>query len=119
MKCPGDTDKHPVHQSLAPYLVTIDSKDPPQSFYDKWTPWVVQSPLLATIPLLNASCYLSNVRGQEVARSEETISLQSRIISVINGYLRRKKMKEVDLDAIAAVFYLAINEVRFSRPEIV
>lgn len=101
---------HFFHRSLAPYLVTIDGKDPPASFYNVWTPWIVQSPLLATIPLLNASCYLSNERGLEVAKSSETITLQSRIISVINGYLRKKKMKEVDTDAVAAVFYLAMNE---------
>jgi hypothetical protein len=72
---------------------------------------MVQSPLLSTIPLLNASCYLSDARGLEVAKSSEAIALQSRIISVINEYLRRKKMKEVDTDAVAAVFYLAMNEV--------
>lgn len=113
-KCPGDTDKSPVHQSLAPYLVTIDSKDPPGSFYNIWTPWIAQSPLLTTIPLLSASCYLSNESGVEVAKSPETIGLQSRIISVINEYLRRKRMKDVDIDAVAAVFYLALNEVRKS-----
>jgi hypothetical protein len=113
-KCPGDTDKNSVHQSLAPYLVTIDSQDPPDSFYNVWTPWITQSPLLATVPLLSASCYLSNESGVEVAKSPETIRLQSRIISVINEYLRRKKMKDVDIDAVAAVFYLALNEVRNS-----
>jgi hypothetical protein len=102
----------PVHQSLAPYLVTIDSKDPPESFYKEWTPWMAQSPLLATQTLLNASSYLSDARGLEVANNPERISLQSRIISVINDYLRKKKMKEVDIEAVAAVLYLALNEVR-------
>jgi hypothetical protein len=32
-------------------------------------------------------------------------------ISVINDYLRKKKMREVDIEAIAAVPYLALNEV--------
>lgn len=49
-----------------------------------------------------------------MAKSPETIGLQSRIISVINEYLRRKRMKDVDIDAVAAVFYLALNEVRKS-----
>lgn len=75
---------------------------------------MAQSPLLSTQTLLNASSYLSDAKGLEVANNPERISLQSRIISVINDYLKKKKMKDVDIDAVAAVLYLALNEVRES-----
>lgn len=97
---------------MAPYLVTIDSKDPPDSFYKEWTPWIIQSSLLATVPLLNASCFLSDAKGLEIVQSPEIIALRSRTLSVINEYLRRKKLKEVEIEAVAAVFYLAMNEVK-------
>jgi hypothetical protein len=110
-ECHHDTDKHPVHQSLAPFLVTIDGKDPPAAFYGEWTPWIVQSPLMSSVTILSASCYQSEVRGLDVAKCTETIAIQGKIISVINEYLRKKKLKEVGYDAIAAVMYLAMNEV--------
>jgi hypothetical protein len=32
-------------------------------------------------------------------------------MSDINEYLKKKRLKEVEIDAVAAVFYLAMNEV--------
>ena len=105
-----------VHHSLAPFLVTIDGKDPPAAFYGQWTPWIVQSPLMSSVTILSASCYQSEVRGLEVAKFRETITIQGKIISVINEHLRKKKLKDIGYDAIAAVMYLAMNEVGNLRP---
>jgi hypothetical protein len=108
-----------VHQSLAPFLVTIDGKDPPAAFYGEWTPWIVQSPLMSSLTILSASCYQSEVRGLNVAKCPETIAIQGKIISVINEHLRKKKLKDVGYDVIAAVMYLAMNEVGDLRGPII
>lgn len=100
-----------VHQSLAPFLVTIDGKDPPAAFYGVWTPWIIQSPLMSTVTILSASCYQSEVKGLDVAKCPETITIQGKVISVINEHLRKKKLRDVGYDAAAAVMYLAMNEV--------
>jgi hypothetical protein len=92
--------------------VTIDGKDPPAAFYGEWTPWIVQSPLMSSVTILSASCYQSEIRGLEVAKCPETIAIRGKIISTINAHLRKKKLKGVGNDAIAAVMYLAMNEVR-------
>jgi hypothetical protein len=99
------------HQSLAPYLVTIDGLDPPPAFYSKWTPWIATSPLMTSLTILSAAYYQSDIRGLDVTKSPEIFAIQGRIISVINDHLKRKKMKDLEYDVIAAVMYLAMNEV--------
>lgn len=66
---------------------------------------------MSTVTILSASCYQSEIRGLEVAKSPETIAIQGKIISVINENLKKKKLKDMGYDAIAAVMYLAMNEV--------
>jgi len=72
---------------------------------------MVQSPLLSGLTLLSSSCYLSDARGLESGKSSETMTIKSRVISTINNYLKKKRMKDVEIDALAAVMYLAFSEV--------
>jgi len=71
---------------------------------------LVQSPLLSGLILLSASCYQFDARGLSVANSE-TIALRGKVISVINEYLKKRRLREVSVDAVAAVLYVAMNEV--------
>lgn len=71
---------------------------------------------MSSVTILSASCYQSEIKGLDVAKVPETIAIQGQIISVINEHLRRKRLKDVGYDAIAAVMYLAMNEVRKILP---
>lgn len=73
---------------------------------------MAQSEMLSQQMLLSASCWQSFVKGDEVWSNEEAITMQSRAVSAINAHFREKTMKDVGLEAIAAVLYFAMNEVR-------
>jgi hypothetical protein len=65
---------------------------------------------MTSLTILSAAYYQSDIRGLDVTKSPEIFAIQGRI-SVINDHLKRKKMKDLEYDVIAAVMYLAMNEV--------
>ena len=69
---------------------------------------------MANLTILAASSYQSEVRGLDVAKCPETIAIQVKIISLVNKYLEKQKDKEIHYDAMAAIMYLASNEVSLS-----
>lgn len=71
---------------------------------------ITQSPLAASLPLLSASCYQAAIRGLEVQKCAEAISIESQVMSLIRKHIERNK-KDIQVNAILAVFLMLSNEV--------
>jgi hypothetical protein len=100
-----------VHQSLAPWFATIDGKDPPAAFYEKFTSNIVQSPLSANLTILASSCYQAAAQGLTVGKCVEAIAIEGRVISLIIETLK-KHGKNIDDETIRTVLYLTMHEAR-------
>jgi hypothetical protein len=66
---------------------------------------------MSSVTILSASCYQSDIRGLNVSESQETMAIQGNMISLIDEHIEKKILEDVGYDAIAAVMYLAMNEV--------
>ncbi|KAE9379627.1 hypothetical protein N431DRAFT_478585 [Stipitochalara longipes BDJ] len=97
------------HQTLGQYIATIDGKDPPVEFKKMFISRVIQSPLAANIPLHSTSCYQAALRGLEVQKCTEVITIESHTMSLIRKYIEGKP-KGLQVDAILTVFLLVENE---------
>ncbi|KAH9207781.1 hypothetical protein DL95DRAFT_482314, partial [Leptodontidium sp. 2 PMI_412] len=89
---------------LAPYAATIDGKDPPVAFNEKFISGIIQSPLAVNLTLLSSSCYQAAARGLEVEKCAEAITIEGRIISLIVNYIERNN-KEIRDDAILTWYW--------------
>jgi hypothetical protein len=77
---------------------------------------IIQSPLAANLPLLSTSCYQAALQGLEVQQCAEVISIESRAMSLVRKYIERNQ-KDIQVDAILAVFLLIENEVSLTHSQ--
>jgi hypothetical protein len=72
-------------------------------------PWMIQSPLMPNIAILMASATQAE-HGMEVIKHSETLAIKSRVLALINQFLKQD-FTIVGGEALRAVIHLAILEV--------
>jgi len=99
-----------VQEYVMPGYVSVDGKDLPPMFMKDIFPWMIQSPLMPNIAILMSSFSLRLERGLAID-PQQTISIKSHVLALINQYLKQEDFSVISDEAIRAVTHLVISEV--------